>query len=259
MGNFYIDDSVHEEAGFILCACVYTEADIDALMTEHFQKYGLNPGIFEYKSSANYCKQPELIELRTEVKVLAQRYCRYGLVVLPRDKRNLVGEECLKGVRQFIQSNSCIENQVGIFMDQGMFSSAAKADEVFRATQIAGATLYPEQNSLKIRGIQVADLISHMASIQLKCDMGLIKKIVKVEENSGYEPDMDIELGLEMMWTLRYSIFNEGNPNEPTGDQFRDANMVVGRAGLYISEYCSKDFSGWARASFGHIYLGCIH
>jgi len=102
-------------------------------------------------------------------------------------------------------------------------------------------------------------IVAHMASIQHKSAMGLITKMVKAGENSGYDPEMEIELSFEMFGTLRYCIFNEGNDNTQTGDQAVDATLTVGQSGLFISKTCSSDLVDWANSTFGTIYLGCIH
>lgn len=38
MGNFYIDDSVHDDAAFILCACVYAPSDVEHVSADLIQK-----------------------------------------------------------------------------------------------------------------------------------------------------------------------------------------------------------------------------
>lgn len=259
MGNFYIDDSVHDQAGFILCACVYAPREIEQIIVDLMKSRGLDPDEFEYKSSANYSKQPELAEFRSELKELVQQRCKYGIVVLSRDERENVGQECLLAIDQFVRANPKIDPSVSIFMDQGMFSSTNAANRMFNALGLKDAKFHAEQDSKQIRGIQLADLVAHMASIQLKSDMGLINKMVKAGENSGYDPDVEMELSFEMFATLRYSIFNEGNNKPQTGDQFVDAIMTVGKAGLFLSESCSNGLADSANGTFGTVYLGCIH
>lgn len=259
MSNFYVDDSVHDDAGFVLCACVYTPSNIEGIIVDLMKACGLDPEQFEYKSSANYSKQPKLAEFRSKLKGLVQEYCRYGVVVLPRDKREKAGQECLLALHQFIKANAQITPPLSIFMDQGLFPSKKEAEILFNELSITEAQLFAEQDSKQQRGIQLADLVAHMASIQLKSTMGLVNKMVKAGENSGYDPDEEMELSFEMFGTLRYCIFNEGNPNPPIGDQFVDAVMTIGKAGLFISGLCNADLADSVRGTFGTIYLGCIH
>ncbi|WP_454802856.1 DUF3800 domain-containing protein [Mucilaginibacter phyllosphaerae] len=259
MGNFYVDDSVHDEGGFVLCACVYASSDIEQEIVNLLEAGGLDPAIFEYKSSANYSKQPELAKIRSALKGLVQHKCHYGMVVLPRDQRDRAGQECLLAINQFVKANPNISLPVSIFMDQGLFSSENAAQLFFKKLDIKEAQFFPEQDSKQIRGIQLADLIAHMASIQLKSSMGLITKKVKAGPDSGYDQDEEMELSFEMFGTLRYCLFNEGNDKPQTGNQFIDAVMTVGKAGLFISESCSEDLAGYANGTFSSIYLGCIH
>lgn len=257
MANFYVDDSVHDEAGFVLCACVCAPDDIEKQIVCLMMANGLDPDKFEYKSSANYSKSPELRDLRIKLRSLIHEHCRYGVVVLPRTDREKAGEQCLLAIAQFIDVNK-INAPISVFMDQGLFSSKNAAFSSFKATGI-GANFFPEQDSRLVRGIQLADLVAHTASVRLKCDMGLIDKMVKAGPDSGYDPDDEIELSFELFASLRYSIFNEGNSNPQTGDQFIDAVMQVGDAGLFISKFCLPELAAAAKATFGTVYLGCIH
>jgi hypothetical protein len=259
MGNFYVDDSVHDEGGFVLCACVYIPSDIEEEIVDLVKACGLDPEKFEYKSSANYSKQPELARFRSALKRLVQDNCHYGVVVLSREQRDKAGQECLLAIAQFIKANPKISKPVSIFMDQGLFSTKKSAQLFFNELDIKEAQLFPEQDSKQIRGIQLADLVAHMASIQLKSSMGLITKMVKAGPDSGYDPDKEMELNFEMFGTLRYCLFNEGNVKPQTGNQSINAVMTVGKAGLFISEFCAEDLADYAYKTFGSIYLGCIH
>ncbi len=198
MGQFYIDDSVHDEAGFIIGSCVYTDIDISEKINDVIKSCGFDPNSFEYKSSANYSKQPEKAKVREQLKVLLMENCRLGIVIIPRTHREELGFECIKAVKQFIDNNETIKQPTSVYIDQGMFTSKEKAEQLVSSLNFKDCTFHLEQNSLDIKGIQLADLSAHISSIQLKDALGLVKKIVKAGENSGYDPDLDIELGFEM-------------------------------------------------------------
>jgi len=257
MGNFYIDDSVHEEAGFIICACVYCQEDVDEEISQAIINSGFDPNDFEFKSSANYSKEPDKAKVRSLLKDLIQKKCKYGIVVLPKDERKSVGIECLNAVSQFINSNTELKIPLSIFIDQGMFESTDKANTHIANLGMTNAKIHIEQDSKVVRGIQLADLIAHMTSIQLKSSMGIIKKTVKAGDNSGYDPKMEIELSFEMFATLRYNIFSKAR--EISGDMVKDLTCDVGEKGLYVSEKCSDELKDVAHATFGTVYLGCIH
>lgn len=257
MGSFYIDDSVHDSGEFILCACVYTSEDIEPLIADIILANGFNPDNFEFKSSSNYTKEPERVKVRDAMKQLIHRDCRFGIVVLPRNERQNVGVECLNGVRQFITHNTELEKPIAVYLDQGMFNSIGQAREVVEELPI-DAVIHVEQNSMKTRGIQLADLIAHMASIQLKAAMGLVTKMIRVGKEDGFDPEDEIELSLEMFAHLRYSLSNDGIPPD-SEDYYLMRSYNVGLNGIYIAKTCSPSLREIVIATFGKVYLGCLH
>lgn len=257
MGQFYIDDSIHDEAGFIIGACVYTNVNFNGKIIDIIKSCGFDPDVFEYKSSANYSKEPLKAKVREELKGLLVASCRLGIVVLPRTKRDEFGFECIKAVKQFIDNNK-IKKPFDIYLDQGMFTSKDKAGKLIDKLKFNGCKFHLEQNSLQIKGIQLADLAAHLASIQLKDALGLVTKIVKAGESSGYDPDLDIDLEFEMWSNLRYTFFNKGSAIY-TDDPIANATVKVEPHGLFISEYCDSHLTKTARTKFGDVYLGCIH
>ena len=184
--------------------------------------------------------------------------CRLGVVVIPRTSREQLGFECIKAVRQFIDSNKGLKKPISIYIDQGMFASKDKAEQLITSLNFTDCTFYLEQNSLDIKGIQLADLAAHISSIQLKDALGLVTKMVKAGDNSGYDPDLDIGLGFEMWATIRYTFFNEGSKLY-SDTPVAAATLKVEPYGLYISDLCDQNLCDIARTKFGDIYLGCIH
>lgn len=117
MGQFYIDDSVHDEAGFVIGACVYTDIDINEKIIDIIKSCGFDPDIFEYKSSANYFKEPDKAKVREQLKGFLTDNCRLGIVVIPRASREQLGFECIKAVRQFIDSNKGVKKPTSVYLD----------------------------------------------------------------------------------------------------------------------------------------------
>ncbi len=258
MGQFYIDDSVHDEAGFVIGACVYTDIDVNEKIIDIIKSCGFNPDCFEYKSSANYFREPDKAKVREQLKELLTDSCRLGIVVIPRIHRDQLGSECIKAVKQFIDNNKRLRKPTSVYFDQGMFSSKEKAEHLIKALNFIDCVFHLEQNSLHVKGIQLADLAAHISAIQLKDELGLVSKMVKAGDNSGYDPDLDIELGFEMWATIRYTFFNEGSKLY-IDDPIADATLKVEPYGLYISDLCEKVFYDASRAKFFNIYLGLFH
>ena len=258
MVSFYIDDSVHDKENFIVGACVYTEeSDINAFIDRIIITNGYNPDEFEFKSNENYSKYPEKIKVRNDLKQLMNDCCKLGIVIIPRDKRNLLGFECIKAVKQFIDNNQ-IKTPISIFIDQGMFNSTNSATELIRNLNFKDCTFYLEQDSKTIKGIQLADLSAHICAIQFKSKLGFLSKTIKVGDNSGYDTDTEIDLAFEMWATLRHTFFCK-ELHQQTGNQFIDAIFKVEPNGLYVSDLCSEEFKEKTRSCFGEVYLGCIH
>jgi hypothetical protein len=67
--------------------------------------------------------------------------------------------------------------------------------------------LFLEVDSIKVKGIQLADLVAHTFATMLLEQLGLVDKKVKAGENSGYDPDLEIELGFELWASIRYNNY----------------------------------------------------
>lgn len=257
MGYFFIDDSAHDKAGFVIGACVYSEEDLSNKIVDTIRESGFDPKEFEFKSNAPYRNEPSKICLRDKLKRLLQDNCKLGVVIIPWSQRKDLGLECLKGVRQFIGHNR-IKGPIDIYFDQGMFKSKDIADDLITNLDFVNCTFHFEQDSKLIYGIQVADLSAHISSIQVKDELGFITKTVKAGENSGYDQDLSISLGFEMWALLRYTFFTEGQ-ERLVGELHQEATLIVEPYGLYISELCDNELAAVARKRFGTMYLGCIH
>ncbi|WP_157541082.1 DUF3800 domain-containing protein [Hymenobacter aerophilus] len=254
MGYFYIDDSVHNDAGFIIAACVYTKNDLTSEIDIIIEKHGYDKNHFEHKSGASYSRDSNKAKVRDDLELLLTHYCKLGVVVVPSDRREELGFECIKAIKAFINYNE-LDSANEVHFDQGHFTSMQKARAAIDSQDFTNTDFFLEQDSKLIKGIQLADLAAHTASINFKSMLGLITKIVKSGENSGYDPNSDMELGFEMWSTLRYSFFNEGY----TLDSSNDSNVRVEPFGLYVSDLCSDKLQENARQAFASVYLGCIH
>lgn len=254
MGNFYIDESIHDNGEFIIAACVYSKIDLNDPISEIFISYGLNPTNFEYKSGARHENNVvNLSAIRNGLLAILADHCKFGLIIIPRSKRSLLGIECLKGIKQFIEHNPKLNKPLHIFFDQGFFESPKSAQGYFQALAEIDCYFHLEQNSITSKGIQIADLVAHMASIQLKHTMGISNKLVRVDDY--VEP---VELNFVLWASLRYSFFRQQS-KLAIDDPISDFTYKVEPYGLFISNYCNENLIHNTRATFSDIYLGCIH
>lgn len=257
MAHFYIDDSIHDQAGFAVGACVYSKRDLSHEISEILTNSGYDPTQSEFKSSANYTQEPQMSDVREGMRNLLSDTCKFGLVFIPRSERENLGFECLNGINQFIRENGIV-NDISLYFDQSLFPSVNKATEAASKLNLQNCIFNFEQNSIGIQGLQLADLVAHTASIMLKAEMGLIKKMVKSGENSGYDPDSEMELEFEMWASLRNNFFHEKS-KIAIDDPIIDMTAKVEPYGLYISQTCDEALTTHIRNRFESVYLGCIH
>ncbi|MFK7765279.1 MAG: hypothetical protein AB8B62_18595 [Roseobacter sp.] len=86
--------------------------------------------------------------------------------------------------------------------------------------------------------------------------LGEINTIVDVP-NSGYDDDVEINLGFEMWAGIRYAFLSVGNSAGIDDDDF--AVVLIEPYGLHIDPSASPEVSEAARSRIGSMYLGCTH
>ena len=98
----------------------------------------------------------------------------------------------------------------------------------------------PIKISRIIGGIQLADLAAHSLGVMLLEHQYHNKKMVKAGENSGYDPNLDIELVFKLWASLRYAFFKAPQPINSPEDPLSDRMFDVENYGLYIAETCDE-------------------
>ena len=255
MGAFFIDDSVHRRAGFIVCAIVYTGRGVTGRVKAALRGAGLRPGTDEFKSGAIMQGKPHLAELREHLSEIIHSSCRVGLVVTPLSDRPQLGASVLDGLAWILRANKLVRRRGRIFSDTGFFTSAASGSAAaLTRPELTGKVLHPEQDSRRVVGIQLADLAAHTCATMLLDQLGHVTKKVKAGDNSGYDPDWDLELGFKLWATIRYAFFTRRDPERAWDYAVADATPS-----LYIAPSCSESLRDAAVARFGQVYLGCIH
>jgi len=203
MSYIYVDDSVHDVAGFVLAAFVYSKTDVNVDIISVFQDEGLDPNVFEYKSGLSVSQNAGLIKIRSRLISLISSGCKIGIAVVPRGKRKYLGEECIKALIQFLNYNAELNDKVEVQIDQGFFKSGESAREIIASYDLGYLVIKPELDSMIHRGLQLADIVAHTYSIQLKEKLGHTIKLVKAGPKSGYPEDLEINLGFELWARFR--------------------------------------------------------
>ncbi len=255
----YIDENIHNEAGFILAAYIYADSDLSSLVDSILLSNGLIPGVDEFKSSLTMKNSKVSIAIRDEIKVLITK-TKVGLTVIASNKRETLGREILVGLKKIIHSNDLDNINVNIYIDEGIkFISHEELE-----SDLINCRFHYNQDSKLIKGIQVADCAAHTMSIILKCALGLLSKKIRINEPGVYE-NHEVDLGFELWTSLRWHFFHKGN--KYTIDDFENGRVDseefctvdTGPYSVHIAESCTDKLHSVVNSEFGKMYLGCIH
>jgi hypothetical protein len=260
MGFFYFDESVHPNSKFVLGAFAYSEVSLDGPVSEALRQSGLTPRVDEFKSGAYMNENPEQVSVRTVLKSIIHDHCRIGVVVAPDAPRHLIGPEALHGLSKILATANFDSSSHEVFFDRGIFASAGSGRlEAETTCHGSFCSFHFEQDSRRVLGLQVADLIAHTCATMLRAELGLVKKTVKAGPNSGYDPEADMPLEFELWAGLRYKFFATGPPPFDTWTSQLDFKVDVASKGLHVSSRCEEFVKNAAFSRFGSMYLGCIH
>jgi hypothetical protein len=261
--QFFFDESVHDSGGFILGAWAAFSASPEALLSERLRIVGVSPSL-EFHSAARMDRDHEMRKLRDAMRSVLSPNVRIGAAVVPRDERAGLGVHALRCLKQTLEQTGLIAERHEYYLDQGLFRGQAGDAAVHGLELNAAGEFHFEQDSSRVRGIQFADLIAQNCALMLKDSLGLLRKTVRAGEDSGYDPDLMIELGFELWATVRYCFFGKGP--EVTVAQIEEAKdltellrVTVGKRGLYVASTCSERLRTAAESRFGSMYIGCIH
>lgn len=257
MSYLYFDESIRERGQFIVGALVKSDHNLTLSIRDHWSGMGLNPTMDEYKSSALKQNNSVSRAQRTFLRGLLQR-SGLALTVAPADARTQLGNYCTELILQLSDAGLLSDENHALFVDENI--KVCQRDRT--RLRDAGVTCNLNTDSSEEAGIQLADHAAHSLGGMLLEEMGIVKKQVRVGENSGYDPEMRVELGFELWASLRYALIGKNEhieglsppPDDPANPFFR-----VDRYGLYIAPTCPEGLREHARSRFGVNYLGCIH
>lgn len=115
---------------------------------------------------------------------------------------------------------------------------------------------------MQIAGIQLADLAAHSCGIILLESLGLVTKTIKAGDDSGYDPELKINLGFELWAGLRYSFLAEPPPPIDDWDTAEDQPQPIANVkpyGLHLVDGVADEVRSAALDTFGTMYYGCTH
>jgi hypothetical protein len=254
MGYFFVDDSKHPAAGFCLSTFVFSASDPQIELEKLLIKNGLTPGNDEFKSSIRMDQNSPNIPLRDDLKAFL-RTCKVG-VAISKTSEELYEDSALL-LEKILSHPDIPAGEHQVFVDRGIFPTRREQVVIESIKGARNCQFHFEQDSKRVCGIQLADLAAHICGIMMKDSLGLIKKMVKAGENSGYDPDSDMELGFEMYATIRYSFIGEFAPYDENARL--QPILILDEYGVVISPKLEDEVQLAAKERFSSVYLGCIH
>jgi len=257
MGYFYFDESIHERGGFILGAWVFSDKDLTLLTSEAIKSVGLEPGRDEFKSGRRMDRDATQRRLRERLKGLLAG-TRLGLVIIPACGRATLGNEALAGLVKIVNANGLDRVHHDVFLDQGV-AFENKSAALRQAETRFPLHVYVEQDSRRVSGLQIADLAAHTMAVMFLETLGFVTKTVKAGSSSGYDPDLDVELGFELWASIRYQFFTQDRPDPFTKDLTEGFTLDTASYCLHIAPSCSPQLRKAATERFGTCFVGCIH
>lgn len=257
MAYLYLDDSKHHPAGFSLAAFVICDTDPNGHVEAIFRGLDFDPRDFEYKSSAKMAGDDRLQKLRSAMMHYVGANCRIAVCVVEGDRR--LGPAALRLLHSVLSHPNLEGQGHEVFFDEGLFQSpTSAADLASREGNFTQCRMHFEQDSRKLLGIQLADLVAHTCSRMLLETLGHVNKKVVLEApgDSAYD-GQEVELGFEMWASIRYAFLSMAKQHSM--DELGEATAEVFPWGLFIDESTSERVAEAAMRRFGENYLGCIH
>lgn len=253
MAHMYFDESIRDNGSFIVGALVVSQEDLSIRVTKEWRGMGLDANTKEFKSSTLKAGNPTSQLQRDVLRGILQA-SRLGLVVCPSFDRGCLGEHAIGLVSQLLDTGVLENGSHELHLDEGItLPNTSK-----QAIRGRGVSVNTGQDSRIVTGIQVADHAAYTLGVMLLEEAGIISKSILAGANSGYEPDLEIELGFELWADLRYTFFGEDKLPGDSSESF-DPHRIVEGFGLCVAPSCDNDLADLARRRFGSIYLGCIH
>ena len=245
--NIYIDESIHNECGFMLLSYILCgknpHEDIERIISRY--------GVREFHACTNMGKNLDMQKLRSDLTEYVNSKCKWGVLVLLDDKRYTLLPDILQLFSEM--QNNGFEGPADVFLDEGLLAlrdlTVLEKLEFIHRAQIC--------SSHTVLGIQLADLIAALCGVRLKEAISGQQKILTYGKESGFDPPIEAELGFELWASLRYSMLHA--PDAMGEDMPGMAMFPTHGYGFVSSPSCSENLRAKAEKIFGAVYLGCIH
>lgn len=246
--KIYIDETVHEQIGFLILAYVICKSDPQSDMDQILEFYKKD----EFHSLEKMDGNNQAQKLRNRIRSYVNSNCRWGIFVLPIEARWELSKELHPFLSELVRSITRFD-EISVYIDEGII----KGSDVKKLKEITGIEQFELCKSHEIKGIQLADLVAALCGVRLREEISQKPKMLWFGNESGFDPPIEAELGYELWASLRYSMHHSPVPfdqDKPEIPEFSTKGY-----GLFISDRCSIKLREAAEKIFGRIYLGCIH
>jgi hypothetical protein len=253
----YLDDSKHPHCGFTLGTFVAFQEDPAPTIARALLAHGLTPYVDEFKSSHRMVNAPALQALRDCLRGMLSA-SRVGLAIAASEGRLT---NCCTALLQKMLKHKDLAGEHQVFTDEGIYHWRQDQQRAMRVEAAERCKFHFEQNSRECLGIQIADLVAFTCGLMMKDALGLLPKIIRSGENSGYDPDSPMELGFSMWASLRYNFLcvPRVGIDFQTDDPITLRTVVLEQYGLVVDDQLPEQVQTAAHERFGSMYLGCIH
>lgn len=274
----FVDESIHENLGFIVSAFVCSKPEINDLISSNLVSANMRPGVDEFKSSYYMKGRPNLQALRDRLICLARTKCKIALLFSSSRNRSALGDATIAALNTIALRNGLYEYELSVFFDQNIVRSVKTGSKIAEQVGIpSSVNLYFNQDSRRILGIQIADAVASLSGQILRERVSGMRKSVHIGgPDTGYEEGVMADLGWSLLMDLRYSFFvqqvilgdrmdyedSERNPLiVSTEDELieKSMNPQLYGWGVFISSDLNPKIRAVVESMFKNLWLGCIH
>lgn len=248
--NIYIDDSIHDEFGFMLLSFVFCKHDPQGSLQGILSKYGLE----EFHASEKMKNNATMRQARCELANYVNMKTKWGMFVLPSNLRHNIFDEFSSFMFHLESMN--LDEELHVYVDHGIIN----CNEAEKISQKSRCMKIYISDSLEVNGIQLADLVAAQCGVRLREKISGNPKILVYGDESGYDPPIEAPLGFELWADLRYSMHRSDSPlSEDMDDTLQFATFDTTNYGFLLSQHVSDALAEKSKETFGKVYLGCIH
>jgi hypothetical protein len=242
--HIYFDESIHDQAGFMVVAFVVCENDPQEELLAILNQYELD----EYHSCTNMSTCKDMQALRNDFRSFINHKCRWGIIILPNTSRRCLIDDLKKTIVS-LQNKISISS---ISFDEGLINKT-QAENLKSDLSISNITV---ESSHSVLGIQLSDLVAALCGVRLRSEVMDTHKMLIYGEEHGYEPPIEAPLAWELWTTLRYSMLYHYHDILENDDM---PEFDTKEIGYFISQECNPELVEKAEKLFASVYLGCIH